>query len=282
MDKYLILNADDFGYDPETNETVETLIRSERITSASLLACAPAAADAADRAKKLDFAVGAHLSLTSDGADAPWRCLSGAASIGKTLPPAAGTLTFGAKRRDVRRELAAQTAFIEALGCRIDHADAHAGALYGLAGRRFYLDVFDLCAEKQLPFRFPKTPDFFIRTLGGRFRTPLRLLHGRIARQALAKGVPLPDDVFSDPRAPAEIGSRDALFAYYLNAVASCGPGVTEIFLHPRKAAAAPGSAWQKRLWEYELLASGRLLQAAKEHGVTVVSPARAYALERG
>ena len=59
MDKYLILNADDFGYDAETNEAIETLLKSERITSVSLLAPAPAAEDAADRAKRLGVSVGA-------------------------------------------------------------------------------------------------------------------------------------------------------------------------------------------------------------------------------
>ena len=155
MDKYLILNADDFGYDAETNEAIETLLKSERITSVSLLAPAPAAEDAADRAKRLGVSVGVHLCLTADDAAAGWKSVSGAKSLGGSLPHDVRSLTFGATRRDVRAELAAQYDRIAALGCGIDHADAHSGALYGLAGRRFYLDAFDLCALSENAGLFP-------------------------------------------------------------------------------------------------------------------------------
>ena len=94
MDKYLILNADDFGYDAETNEAIETLLKSERITSVSLLAPAPAAEDAADRAKRLGVSVGVHLCLTADDAAAGWKSVSGAKSLGGSLNTSSGRRTF--------------------------------------------------------------------------------------------------------------------------------------------------------------------------------------------
>ena len=273
MDKYLILNADDFGYDAETNEAVEALLQSERITSVSLLAPAPAADDAVSRAKRLGVPVGVHLCLTADAAG--WKSVSGAKSFGGSLPRDAGSLMFGATRRDVRAELAAQYGRVAATGCGVDHADAHSGALYGLAGRRFYLDAFDLCALHALPFRFPKTPGFFLRETGGKAAPAVKALHRAVLRQAEKRNLFLPDDVWSDPRKPESIESRDSLFAYYLNAVRACGVGVTEIFLHPRAAEAEPGSPWLKRRWEYELLLSGALLKEAKNCGVKVVGPAQ-------
>ena len=244
MDKYLILNADDFGYDAETNEAIETLLKSERITSVSLLAPAPAAEDAADRAKRLGVSVGVHLCLTADDAAAGWKSVSGAKSLGGSLPHDVRSLTFGATRRDVRAELAAQYDRIAALGCGIDHADAHSGAL---------------------------------RETGGRAAPAIKAIHGAILRQAEKRNVLLPDDVFSDPRKAEAIESRDALFAYYLNAVRGCGAGVTEIFLHPRVSEAGPGSPWRKRRWEYDLLLSGALIREAKACGVQVVGPAQCY-----
>ena len=83
--------------------------------------------------------------------------------------------------------------------------------------------------------------------------------------------------MFSDPRKAEAIESRDALFAYYLNAVRGCGAGVTEIFLHPRVSEAGPGSPWRKRRWEYDLLLSGALIREAKACGVQVVGPAQCY-----
>ena len=278
MNKLLILNADDLGYDEQTNEAVETLLRGGYITSASLLAPGPAAEDAVRRVKRLGAAVGAHLCLTSDDKTACWRSLSDGRSFRGTLPYALTDLTCGATRRDVRAELFAQLAFLKARGCRIDHADAHAGALYGLAGRRFYLDAFDLAAKAGLPFRLPKTPGFFLRQTGEKAAPAVKALHGALLRQANKRRLLLPDDVFSDPRAPAAIKDRDDLFACYLGAVERCGPGVTELFLHPRMDDAAPGTAWKKRQWEFELLLSGRLQQRAKQCGVRVVSPGEAYA----
>lgn len=277
MARYLILNADDFGYDAETNEAVETLLKSDRITSVSLLAPAPAAADAARTATRLGVSVGVHLCLTSDDGTALWHSVSRIKKIGETLPRDAKALTLGVTHRDVRAELTAQYDRIAALGCAIDHADAHSGALYGLAGRRFYLDAFDLCAHHALPFRFPKTPGFFLRETGGKAAPAVKAMHAAILRQATKRNVLLPDDVRSDPRKPEDIKTRDDLFAYYIAAVRECREGVTEIFLHPRAAEAVPGSPWQKRRWEYELLLSGVLLEEARACGVKVVIPIHAY-----
>ena len=47
MDKLLILNADDLGYDEETNDAVSELVREGLVSSVSLLAPGPASEDAA-------------------------------------------------------------------------------------------------------------------------------------------------------------------------------------------------------------------------------------------
>ena len=276
MAKRLILNADDLGYDKETNETVEALVRAGLVTAVSLLAPAPAAEDAAQKMRSLGFAVGAHLSLQSDDKSALWTGLSGAKGL-EALPGEMKALTFGVTRAAAKTELAAQFAFPIARGLKADHVDAHAGALYGLALRRFSLDAFALAGQAGLPFRFPKTPDFFLRQTGFRFVPAVKALHKVLLRQAKKQKVLLPDDVFSDPRAPDRIASREELFSYYLRAVENCREGVTEIFLHPRADDAVPGTAWAKRNWEYELLKSRVLHDAAAKNGVKIVTPEEAY-----
>lgn len=277
MNKVLILNADDFGYDEETDEAVKTLLQTERVTSVSLLTPAPAADKAARIANALGVPVGLHLCLTSDDRVRRWPRLSDAKRIGEALPQNPAGLTFGAHRADVQKEILAQYAFLTGRGCKIDHIDAHSGAFYGLAGRRFYLDAFDFASKIGLPFRFPKTPDFFLRQVGGKAAPAVKAFHRAILRQAKKRRVLLPDDVFSDPRSPAAIRNRDDLFAFYLDAVDSLRDGVTEFFLHPRASDAAPGSAWAKRQWEYELLRSGLLLRKAASCGVKVLTPGEAY-----
>ena len=276
MDKLLILNADDLGYDEETNDAVSELVREGLVSSVSLLAPGPASEDAARKMRALGLSVGAHLSLQSDDKNALWTGLSGAKNL-ERLPGEMKALTFGVSRAAARTELEAQLAFPKDKGLTLDHVDAHSGALYGLALRRFYLDAFALAGRERLPFRFPKTPDFFLRQTGFRFAPAVRALHGALLRQAERQKVLLPDDVFSDPRAIAGIRDRDDLFSYYLKAVEGCRPGVTEIFLHPRAADAPPGSPWRKRQWEYELLKSKKLLDAAVKNGVKPVTPGEAY-----
>ena len=139
------------------------------------------------------------------------------------------------------------------------------------------LFIFSFRCAPVLLNRVPKTPGFFLRETGGKAAPAVKALHGAILRAAKKRNVLLPDDVRSDPRKPEAIENRDALFAYYRNAVRACGEGVTEIFLHPRAAGAEPGSPWRKRRWEYELLLSGALLAEAKACGVTIVGPTQCY-----
>ena len=74
-------------------------------------------------------------------------------------------LALHARRRDVRAELEAQYNFISSRGVEVDHADNHCATLYGINGRRFYIDAYNFCAEHSLPYRFPKTPGFLSRQI---------------------------------------------------------------------------------------------------------------------
>ena len=41
MSKYLIINADDFGYNPQQTKAIDELMRGKLITSTSLMTVAP-------------------------------------------------------------------------------------------------------------------------------------------------------------------------------------------------------------------------------------------------
>ena len=49
MSKYLIINADDFGYNPQQTKAIDELMRGKLITSTSLMTVAPDAANAEAR-----------------------------------------------------------------------------------------------------------------------------------------------------------------------------------------------------------------------------------------
>ncbi len=273
MKKYLIINADDFGYNNEQNAAITDLLSKGLITSTSVLSSAPEA----ERCTCLDgdaYSVGVHLTLNSDNGESPWKCLSGAVSLGgdNGLPADMKKLTLGAKRKDVRRELEAQYDYLISRGVKVDHADSHCGTLYGINGRRFYLDAFDFCAEHGIPFRFPKTPGFAERQIGRKLPAPALKLLGMIVKRGEERGVKMLDDLVSNPWNIAKIGSCDNLRAYYLNAVDNCVVGVTEMFLHPALPTDDGISEWTKRVYEYELLKSGDLLQRARDKNIEVVS----------
>jgi predicted glycoside hydrolase/deacetylase ChbG (UPF0249 family) len=69
--RLLIVNADDFGRSPGLNRGVARAHEYGIVTSASLMVCFPAAADAAEYARTHpDLSVGLHIDLVTDG---EWR-----------------------------------------------------------------------------------------------------------------------------------------------------------------------------------------------------------------
>jgi predicted glycoside hydrolase/deacetylase ChbG (UPF0249 family) len=237
------------------------------------MAVASKAEDATAFARDIGFPVGVHITLNSDEKDYTYHSLTGAKSLGSdgNFWLESKNLTFKAKRKDVRAELEAQYRYITDKGAKIDHADSHCGTVYGINGRRFYLDAFDFCKEHSLPFRFPKTVGFIERQIGMQIPSPIAKLQQMIVHSAEKRGVKLLDDLVSNPWSMERIRDYDTLRNYYLQAVDNCIDGVTEIFLHPALPCESNGKQWQKRDFEYQLLRSGDLLQRAKDKGIEVV-----------
>ncbi len=272
MAKYIIMNADDFGLNNEQNEAIKDLLQRKLITSTSLMSVAPEAEDAVIFAKDISFPVGVHITLNSDDEKELYPSLTGSQSLGKDgLWHESKNLTFKAKRKDVRAELEAQYRYITDKGAEVDHADSHCGTVYGINGRRFYLDAFDFCKDHGIPFCFPKTSGFLERQIGMKIPSPVVKIQQMIVSSAEKRGVKLLTDLVSNPWSIDRIRDYDTLRKYYLDAVDNCLDGVTEIFLHPALPNEKYGKEWQKREFEYQLLKSGDLLQRAEDKGIEVV-----------
>ena len=126
MSKYLIINADDFGYNPQQTKAIDELMRGKLITSTSLMTVAPDAANAAELARLGGYPVGVHLTINSDDSKNRWQSNSGAPSLsekGMGLYESQVGLALHARRRDVRAELEAQYNFISSRGVEVDHAE---------------------------------------------------------------------------------------------------------------------------------------------------------------
>ena len=157
-DKYLIINADDLGYNEEQNAAITELYRAGEISSVSVLTVTACAESGARTAREEGMSAGIHFALTSDEENARWHSVSGARSLAddKGLYTGGFRLAMSARRKDVRKELEAQYSFLTSRGVTPDYADSHSGTLYGINGRRFYRDAFEFCRERDLPFRFPR------------------------------------------------------------------------------------------------------------------------------
>ena len=272
MSKYLIINADDFGYNDEQNAAIKELLQDGLITSTSVLTVCEKSKEAVAFAKESTVDVGVHLTINSDNATEKWHSISSVKSFAVGLPSEQKDLIFRTTRRDVRQELEAQYDFITKGGATVDHADNHCATLYGINARRFYIDAFDFCAKYNLPFRFPKTSGFLERQLGRKIPNILKSYQQMIVRSGEKRGVKMLDDLVSNPWSIKRIKDYNTLEKYYLDAIDNCIDGVTEIFLHPALPIGENQGEWQKRVFEYEILKSGCLLDRAKQKGIEVVS----------
>ncbi|MHC4619343.1 MAG: carbohydrate deacetylase [Planctomycetota bacterium] len=131
MDRTIVINADDFGLCEGVNKAVAKAHTDGVLTSTTIMANMPAAAEAVEIAKKMPtLGVGVHLNLT-DG-----RPLSQRDAVGPLLDAegrfacSSAKLAFlslaGPKSRNaIRTELAAQIRWLSDHGIKPTHLDSH-------------------------------------------------------------------------------------------------------------------------------------------------------------
>lgn len=278
-ERFLIVNADDYGLAHSVNAAVEELFSLGAITSSTVLAPARLVKEACANAARNGYPVGVHWTLHAEWAEERWEPIAkeGIASLSKDgfLRSDIKEMARLSKSKDVTRELIAQTEFMKQNGRMPDHADSHGGTLYGANGRLFFLNAFRVCRQYRLPFRFPKRFDFIARQTGGSANRMLRAAHRAITVASAFYGVELLDDLITNPYPAEKIASYKSLRAYYEEQLRSVKAGVTEAFFHPSipdEALQKRTTQWQKRLWEYRYLAGGDFLRFIEKEGFKLVS----------
>ncbi len=279
-ERYLIVNADDFGLTKPGDDAIAALFQAGRITSTTILSPAARAADACTAARAHDYPVGVHWTIHAEWADQRWTPCAGAQSVpslceNDALIPNAARASKTAKSTEVTRELDAQHRFLIDNGVTPDHADSHGGTLYGINGRLFFLNAFRLCKRYDLPFRFPRRNDFLRRQFGHEPGAAIRSAHRAIVAAADCFGVRLIDDFITNPHPVEKIDGYQALADYYSSEIAGAGPGVTEVFMHPSLPDAGmlkKTPEWQKRIWEYEYLTSDAFQTLLDREGFILTS----------
>lgn len=287
MDKYLIINADDFGMCHSHNVATMELFKCGGITSSTIMAPCPFAKEAVDFAKaNPQFAVGVHLTTTSEWGKYRWAPVAG--ENAKTLIDEEGFMYHecdqfanAADLQEVCTEITAQIEKLKALGLEPSHLDNHMGSLYGIDTGRFELlmATIQIAGKYALPFRCPtKFTDAMFGNAMLDIKVPRELidqLFGQIVALGEQCKVAMPDYLlpgdWNGPQRESFENFREYIYELYR----SFEPGVTETYIHPAietdEIKGITGS-WQRRVWEYELFKDPKTLQHIKSLGFKLIN----------
>ena len=287
MDKYLIINADDFGMCRAANMAVADLFQKGGITSATIMTPCGWAKNAGIWAKNNpEHAVGVHLTFTSEWGEYRWGPV--AENNTSSLRDSEGFMHHESDQfeetadlDEVEAEIRAQIERFKSFGIEPSHLDNHMGSLYGIATGRLELLqlIFDIAAEYKLPFRFPGT---FIPEMMGNEMLDIQLPE-EIIKMAFSKftayakdnGVLMPDYLIPGDWSGPWKDDYELYREYIYELYRSFPAGVTETYIHPAfecdELKAITGS-WQRRVWEHKLFSDPKTLQHIKALGIELIS----------
>ncbi len=279
--KYLIVNADDFGMCEAANDAVIALFRAGRLFSSTIMFPCPACEKAARfAAEHPEYAIGVHLTLTSEWDTYRWAPLTEGASLRDPdgfMWPHTEDVERNAAYDDIEAEIEAQYQKALSFGMHPSHIDNHMGTLYGNRTGRFGLLVLILrwAGKKQLPYRLYTHTCKTMTPRGTPW--PVYKMSG-ILTSLLAKRyrVTLPDYLlFPDWTRELSEGGYEHYRKEILRQWTSIPDGVTETFLHPALETDELKSItrnWFQRVWEYDLMNDPATHEYLAANGVKMIS----------
>ncbi len=228
----VIFSADDFGLTPGVNEAVARAHTNGRLTQASLMVAAPAAADAVARARQLPgLNVGLHLVLV-DGdsclghARLPHITMADGKFPKNQVALALRYFFSPAARRELRAEIGAQFAAFAATGLALHHADAHKHMHLHPTVARMMIETGQKFGLRRI--RVPAEPPGILRLCGEKPGFGDYALHAwSFLLRWQARGLQAPDQVFGLKWSGHMTLARVQTLLEHLPA------GESEIYFHP-------------------------------------------------
>ena len=286
MDKYLIINADDFGMCHSANLAVMDLFKKGGITSATVMTpCNWAKEAGVWAAQHPEYAVGVHLTFTSEWKNFRWAPVTGNKD---SLVDDEGFMYYESDEfeekcdlEDVVAEIKAQVARFKSFGCEPSHLDNHMGSLYGIETGRFEIlqETLDACGEYGLPFRFPGTYTeemFGNDTLDIKVEPALvKQMFTGILNYAADCGVAMPDFLIPGEWKGPQNDSYENYKEYIYELYKTFPNGITETYIHPAlESDELKGitSSWHRRVWEHKLFSDPQTLQHIESLGIKLIN----------
>jgi len=287
MDKYLIINADDFGSFYGANAATFDLLERGCITSSTVMMPCMWSRHACKWAEKHpEHAIGVHLTTTAEWGACKWGPVSpeGTASLRDEegyMWHESDLFEEHADLEEAKNECLAQLALARKLGLNPSHWDNHMGSLYGVATGRVELlqMILELSAEVGLPFRFPLAgvagPDQEKALDINVPRHLLEMLFANIQAFAKDRGIVCPDFLINHQWTDENSQSYEQYREYMFEFVKTFPAGVTETFIHPctdtgEITAASHGGI--KRVWEYTLYKDPAFQRHLTDVGIKKIS----------
>lgn len=287
MDKYLIINADDFGMCHSANLAVEDLFQKGGITSATIMTpCSWAREAGVWAAAHPEYAVGVHLTFTSEWRNYRWSPISQGDT--SSLRDEDDFMfhesdEFEAKSdiAQVGNEIRAQIKRFKSYGAQPSHLDNHMGSLYGIESGRFELltQTFQIAGEEGLPFRFPGVfvPEMFTNdTLDVKIDTnAIGAVFNQVTDFAKSLKVAVPDYLIPGEWNGPQNDSYENFKEYIYELYRSFPEGVTETYIHPALESdelKAITNSWHRRVWEHKLFSDPQTLQHIDSLGIKLIN----------
>lgn len=290
MDRYLIINADDFGMCRGANLAVMDLFRNPQsaLTSSTIMTpCAWAPEAIRFAAENPQYAIGVHLTLTSEWGNYRWAPVN--TKNTDSLRDEEGFMWHESDQveehvdiDEVEGEIRAQIDRAKRLGLVTpSHLDNHMGSLYGIETGRFELLqlTLSLAGEYGLPFRMPAK--FTDEMLGNSMldinvdKSVIDMVFGKIVEFAKANKVAIPDYLIPNEWSGPQKDSYDNFKEYLYNLYANIPDGVTETYLHPSIETddlKGTTGAWERRVWEYKIMSDPQTKQHIEAHGIKLIN----------
>lgn len=280
MAKYLIVNADDYGMCHAANEAVAELFQNGRLKSATIMMpCATAEEAVRFSIDHPEYAIGVHLTLTSEWQTYRWQPLTGR----KSLMDKEGFMWHEsddvgkhATYDDLEAEIRAQINLAHKMGMKPSHLDNHMGSLYGHETMRFGLLKMTLrvCGEYGYAFRMFTATDKRVCPAGVPYAIysclPLLSKHWGKKYNVIMPDYLLFPDWTEDLKQSYE-HYRETILKIWTD----IPEGITETFVHPAKACDELRSitnSWKYRDWEYQLMNDPETEKYLNDHGVQMIS----------
>jgi len=290
MDRYLIINADDFGMCRGANLAVMELFKNEKsaLTSSTIMApCAWAPEACRFAGENPQFAIGVHLTLTSEWSNYRWAPVN--SSNTDSLRDEDGFMWHESDQveqnvdiDEVEGEIRAQVERCKKLGLvNPSHLDNHMGSLYGIETGRFELlqTTLTLAGEYGLPFRLPGNVTDAM--MGNSMldinvdKSLIEMVFGKIIAFANAQGVALPDYLIPNEWGGPQDESYENFKEYLYDLYANIPNGVTETYLHPSIETddlKGTTGCWHRRVWEYQVMNDPKTKQHIEAHGIKLIN----------